>query len=431
MTARHHLPIFFWAFFLCAFNHAGLLAQNDSLTDHRKVDFFLLPAGSYSSDFGLHYGIYGNTFIYGPWMYPEYKHSIYYEASRYTNGQSLILTQYDSRYFIKDHRFTAAFIWQYDPMYYFYGFNGEAERYDNNLDKRNHNAIYNAFRRNIMATAKIQGKIRDSIYYIFGLNYTNYQFDHFSSKKYDNDTTLYRYYHDIGLIHDDEFHGGNRFEIEAGIAYDDRDKLIAPTHGKNATLYFEVSPDFFDEGYRYIKLCAHFSHFMKLTRTDRLVFAYHVAYQGTIAGKAPFFVQQNIYTLYLNQTGSEGLGGLNTLRGLPPNRMIGDGYLWGNVELRLKLFGFHLLKRDWYVGINPFADIGLIANPYRLDEMASATGRSESDLRHDAMLPQACIGMGFKLAMNENSIFSVEIAKNIANPTSYPVTVNIGLNYIF
>lgn len=406
-------------------------SQSDSLSDHRKVDFLILPAGSYSSDFGLHYGLYGNTFIYDPGMYPEYKHCLYYEASRYTHGQNLFITQYDSKYLIKDHRFTAAFILQHDPMYFFYGFNGEAEPYDQDMDRYNNRADYNSFRRTIMATTKLQGHIKNELLYILGLTYCNYLFHDFASNEFDNTQSLYHIYCQKGLIHDDEARGGNRLELEAGIAYDNRDKIIAPTTGINTNLYFEISPDIFNTSYRYIKMCAHFSHFVKLTRTDRLVFAYHLAYQGTVAGKAPFYVQQNIYTLYLNQTCSEGLGGMNTLRGLPTNRIIADGYAWSNFELRLKLFGFRLLKRDWYVAINPFADIGVITQTYRLDEMATTTGRNYDDLRHDAFLPQTSLGLGFKLAMNENSIFSVEVAKNISNPTNYKRTINIGLNYIF
>src|SRR5574344_1077604 len=70
----------------------------------------------------------------------------------------------------------------------------------------------------------------------------------------------------------------------------------------------------------YLKLAAHWRQYLPLV-SDRLVLAYHLAYQGTLAGETPFYMLPVIYTLYLRQTGSEGLGGLNTVRGLIQNRL--------------------------------------------------------------------------------------------------------------
>ena len=394
-------------------------------------DFFVLPAVSYNSDLGVHYGLYGNVFYYGDGStFPEYRHGLYGEVSQYYPSlQTLFLFQYDSKHLVPRHRLIVSLSYQLDPMYYFYGFNGEASPYDAARDKRGGLAYYNTKRTMLRAVAKMEGTIVPGLNWLAGVNYWRYTFDPIANKDYNSDSTLFNHYVETGLIHGDEARGGNRLELEAGLVADTRDKEAAPTRGYWIELFGDWSPDLFGEGYHYLKLSAHYRHYFQLTRDDRLVLAYHVAYQGTVAGKAPFFMQQNIYTVLLRQTCSEGLGGMTTLRSIPANRMVGDGYVWANLEFRIKLFEFNLLKRHWRVATNPFCDAGMIVSPYRLDEMAAMTGNSVDALRRKATQVQVCAGIGFQIIMNENSVFSVEIAKGIG--TSYPIGINAGLNYIF
>ena len=177
---------------------------------------------------------------------------------------------------------------------------------------------------------------------------------------------------------------------------------------------------------------------------NRMTFAYHLAYQGTIAGEVPFYMQSNITTLYLRQILSEGLGSINTVRGTLYNRMIGDSYAWGNFEMRIKLFSFNLINQSWYVATNPFFDLGSIVRPYRLDEMAA--NKSKYDETVNMPLPDHIqgdttkkevtklhysAGAGLKLVMNQNFIVSAEVAKALDPDDNPGLGVNIGLNYIF
>lgn len=406
------------------------VAQTDST--QMNVDFLVLPALSYNSDLGLHYGIYGNLFFYGtPSSYPDYRHSIYLEASRYTSGQTLLLAQYDSKQLIKKHRLTGSVALQIDPMYYFYGFNGEAQLYDGYWDKDHGRAYYNTYRRYLHAGVVLQGVEFNHFRVVFGADYWNYRLESFDHRDYDSDSTLLNRYTAQDLIHSNEASGGNRIELLAGFSYDNRDKQYAPTKGRQCECYLDFSPDLFGEGYRYLKLCAHYRQFIPIGEKRRTVVAFHLAYQGSLAGEPPYFVQQHINTLFLTQTFSEGLGGMTTVRGLPQNRLIGDGYAWGNFEMRIRLMDFKLLKRKISVITNPFFDCGMITQGYRLDAMASLSENSLEELEKLTHTPQCSLGVGFKAVVNENSVFSVEIAKVFVNPTRYPVGINVGLNYIF
>ena len=63
---------------------------------------------------------------------------------------------------------------------------------------------------------------------------------------------------------------------------------------------------------------------------------------------------------------NEGLGGSSTLRGVLRNRVIGDGFIMGNVELRWKPIYFKFLKQDCYLGLNAFYDFGMVTKKIAL-----------------------------------------------------------------
>ena len=139
---------------------------------------------------------------------------------------------------------------------------------------------------------------------------------------------------------------------------------------------------------------------------------------------------------------SEGFGSSNTIRGTYANRIIADGYAWGNFELRIKLFKFNLFGQYFYFATNPFFDAGIITKPTRVDEMARlpqmvALAKSEgySDtaqfIKDKAMVPLFTPGIGFKLAWNQNFIVSVEVAHNLNENLGDPLWLNIGMNYSF
>jgi outer membrane protein assembly factor BamA len=196
------------------------------------------------------------------------------------------------------------------------------------------------------------------------------------------------------------------------------------------------SPDMFQRAADYIKLAAHFRHYVPLSG-DKVVFAYHLAYQGTVAGNVPFYMQSNITTPYLRQVNSEGLGSVNTVRGMLYNRVVGDGIAWANAELRIRLVRFNFINQEWYVALNPFFDAGQVVQPYRLERMREVWNDVWAPLEDrrriysglDERLHMSA-GLGAKLAMNRNFIISVEWAKPFAKQDGTN-GLNIGLNYIF
>ena len=384
-----------------------------------------LPAVGYNSDLGFQYGALCAFFYYGDGSYfPDYKHKFHVEASQYTKGSGMYHFFYDSKYLIPSTRLTFAATYLPNKMMKFHGFNGFASPYDDSQSP----AFYAIDRKMLRILADFQGKISGNVSWAAGFSFWNYNIGKVSLDKYKDETTLYDLYCQNGLISPEEANGGSQVELKLGLVYDTRDHEAAPSKGIWTEVIAYGSPDIIEKNDNaYLKLSAHFRQYIPLT-SDKLVFAYHLAYQGTIAGNMPYYALQNITTLYLRQVNSEGLGGINTVRGVLYNRIVGDAFIWSNFELRWRLFNFNFLKQSWYFGVNPFFDAGMAIQPYRLDEMKAANDTQIYNGDDEKMHFSA--GLGAKVVMNRNFVVSVEFGKPFDSRDGKS-GLNIGLNYIF
>ena len=415
-------------------------AANDKETKIKTGwNFGAVPAVSYNSDLGLQYGISADIFNYGDGStFPNYKHKFNTEISHYTKGMTRLHLFYDSKYLIPGIRVTAAATYMNNPMFSFYGFNGAAEPYREELNanktyiSEDSGIAYYNFQRNMFRfLADFQGEIVPHLNWAAGLSYWNFDIKGTDKEPYVKGVSLYDEYINHGVIKENEANGGNRMELKAGFVYDTRDLDSAPSHGMWAEVYLNGSPDVFSDGFSYLKLCAHFRQYLPILSDNRMTFAYHLAYQGTVAGEVPFYMQSNVTTLYLRQILSEGLGSINTVRGTLYNRMIGDSYAWANFELRTKLFSFNLINQSWYLAVNPFFDMGAVIKPYRLEEMAAYRNETFDSLKDKATKLHESAGLGLKLVMNQNFIVGIEAAKPFDKDDNPGIGMNIGLNYIF
>jgi outer membrane protein assembly factor BamA len=403
-------------------------------------NFGPLPAIGYNSDLGFQLGALCDIYYYGDGStFPDYLHKFNVEASYYFKGSGIFHFFYDSKYLIPGKiRLTFAATYLPNPMMNFYGFNGASSPYRPEFDKQNGTAFYNMRRDVTRVLADFSGRIAGPLSWVAGMSFWNYRIGEVTLDKYANSPlgSLYGLYRKYGLITDGEAEGGSRMEFKAGLMFDTRDHEAAPSRGIWAEAVAYGSPDVFQHTDDYVKLAAHFRHYVPLAG-DKLVFAYHLAYQGTVAGDVPFYMQSNITTPYLRQVHSEGLGGINTVRGLLYNRVVGDGIAWANAEVRIRLVEFNFINQQWYVALNPFFDAGAVVQPFRKERMEEIWNNLSLPVEERRMIYSglgeklhASAGLGVKLAMNRNFIVSVEWAKPLAKQDGTN-GLNIGLNYIF
>ena len=454
-------------------------ADGKKQTVKKGWNFAPFPSIGYNSDTGFQIGALCEIFDYGDGStYPAYKHKFNVDLSWTTKNQVKLHFFYDSKYLIPKVRLTFAATYLNSQMFPFMGFNGNASPYYDFLASGKKQdfgvAMYNVKRDMMRVMADFQGDILPKFRWAAGISYWWYDVQDVTLKKYKfsekaenylegqgiDSPSLWRLYQRAGLIRANEADGGHHLELKAGLVFDSREHEADPIRGIWAEVYAYGSPDILNgrgkNGYHYLKLAAHFRHYVPIWK-DKITFAYHLAYQGKLAGNAPYYTLQNINTLYLRQIVSDGLGSINTVRGVPYNSVIGDGYAWANFEMRFKIVSFRFIKQNFYLATNPFFDMGACVQPYRLNEMKSVltnnnlTQTEKELIYHEGTKEKLHMsaGVGLKLAMNRNFILSAEVAVplntkvytttdvqkgfngEIKIKNSYKPGVNIGLNYIF
>lgn len=438
-------------------------------------NFGALPSVAFDADLGFQGGALANVYYYGDGsQYPEYIHSIYAEAAYTTKNYGIFRVNYDSKYLITNHRLTLDLTYQPDAMCDFYGFNGYQSIYNQNLHKWKKDqskmgdpaeyqsrAFYKYKRDLFRFAADIEGTIYKNIKWNAGLGVLGYMIDEcdidmlngknefdpslpLADQKALNENVegLYEKYVKWGIINPNEARGGWHPYLRAGLTYDSRDQRTCPTRGIYADAFFTYTAAFnakygqqADAGYNHLQFNFNFRHYVPIYR-DRVTFAYRIGTQNNIAGSSPFYMNTYLNTLFIQRVMYEGLGGANSLRGIMRNRILANGFAYANVELRTKVAKFDIGRQHFYIGLAPFFDLGVITQPYELDEelihkayaedndplkltlgdyfavmQTGVSDAQESPLNTDLVyLPHMAAGLGLKVAMNENFVLSVDWA---------------------
>ena len=415
------------------------------------LNFGPLPAVSFSSDLGFQYGALLDIYQYGDGTYyPDYKWKINVETSWYTKGNSVYHVFFDSKHLIPGLRVSADLSYLGNKTTNFYGYNGAASLFIPELNKIvDGQGLYMMRRDDFRFEFTTQGQFGDSHWgWVAGLAFNSYKTGHAVNKSLDSAVDLSLY--DIYLAHDiipaAEKNGGNHLDIKLGVVYDTRDHENNPTRGTNLEAFFFGSPDFLNgkRDYRndYLKLAIHFRQFLPLT--DRLVFAGHLAFQGLIAGNAPFYSLQTIQPINRKNIITDGLGSISSVRGTVVNRLQGNSYAWANFELRWSFAKFRWINQNWAIAVNPFFDMGMIVAPYRMEQMKTllqddtrvATVGNKVYTVADLYTQQAeklhmSAGAGLHVIMNQNFNVAFEFGKCFSQSDGKSLGMRIGLNYIF
>lgn len=431
-------------------------------------NFGILPSIAYDADYGFQGGLLTNIYYYGDGsQYPEYIHSLYIEAAYTTKHHGIFRVNYDSKYLIKNHRLTLDATYLPDAMCDFYGFNGYVSKYNytwcdwskkpEKMDTAAYRSrVFYKYKRDLI---RVAGDIEGTIYkdlkwnagigvlgYIIGdcdinmlngKNKYNPEVPHQKALNPD-EPLLYDKYKTWGLIGADEMKGGWHPYIRGGITYDTRDKRQGPNKGIYADAFFTYSAAFnapygnqASAGYNHLQFNATFRHYIPcFTAKDsvnRITFAYRIGIQNNIAGRSPFYMNNYLNALFIQRVYYEGLGGGNSIRGMLANRILANGFAYANIEFRFRVVDFDIKHQHFYFGLNPFFDMGIITQPYDLDELVERnTGGLYHNLRESvvasgedydayfeadkskAYVPHMSAGLGIKIGMNENFVLSCD-----------------------
>ncbi len=406
-------------------------AQSDTISKTEKKDkikkgwtFGALPVVAYDADMGFQYGALAQFFDYGDGtIYPEYKQTFYVEVSRFTKGSGVNQLFYDSKYLIPGNiRITADLDYLTERALDFYGFNGYEANYepgvtDQESDEYISRVYYKHERFMLRAMADFQGRIiGEKLRWLAGINYFNIKTATVDiermnkGKKEDKqlpDTTLlYDEYVKYGLISQDEKNGGSHAILKLGLIYDTRDNEAAPNKGIWSEVLVMACPAFISSSPKGFTQLA-VAHRQFFTLFPKFVLAYRLAYQGTIAGTAPFYIQPYLFTSYALTTKPDGLGGSRTIRGVMRNRVVGDGAVNANLELRYKFWKTYLFRQNFYLGLLGFFDAGMVVQDRPINQdLVTENPSFFFDSQQDR--PHFGTGLGLRAALNENFIIAVD-----------------------
>lgn len=429
------LPIF--SLFFCIYFAA---AATEPLKTGKNLGF--LPAISYNSDEGFQYGAVLNLFNYGNGSrYPGYDYSAYLECSRFTKGSSLYRFYFDTDKLLKGIRSFFEICYLKEDMLDFYGFNGYKSIYSTELTDGNR-TFYRMSQKQARFFADFKGNlISNKLFWLASYNLVDYRVGAVDYNKlnkglnpedpdYLDMPSLYEKYVDYGIIRKNEAKGGLMNILKAGILYDSRNRQNNPSRGVYTEALIEIAPGMVNNlpYYRYSFVHRQYQEIVK----NKLNAALRLGIQDKIGGNSiPFFRKSQMISPFAQRTSPTGLGGVCSLRGILKNRVIGDGFAYGNFELRWRAVDFRLANQNFYIGVNGFLDSGMITDPVdwnisgvKPEDMIYFDNEGKDGLHRSA-------GGGLKIAMNENFVISVEMGKAFDERDASGMGTYINLNYMF
>ncbi len=410
-----------------------------------------VPVVAYDSDLGFKYGALVNLYWFGDGSrYPMYDHSVYIEWSRTTKGSGINQITYDSDKLIPGIRsfFEASYLTE--KALDFFGFNGYQAVYDADYEASVNNGFANRLyyrhaRQLVRLKADFQGEILgQKLRWLGGVAYFGSSIDSVDvdglneGKEEDHlsHNSLYGNYVDWGLIQGDQANGGGHAILKAGLVYDTRDNEPNPFKGIWTELQLHYAPSFLSSTeYGYSRLIfTHRQYFTVIPEWMNL--AYRLSYQGKLTGEMSFYMLPYIYQTAPKLT-RDGVGGSKTVRGVLRNRIVGDGFAFGNIELRGKILRTTVLNQNFYIALSAFLDAGMVTRKYKFD----SSGLPDPEdwpvelpaeiIDLDAKeIPHLGFGGGIHFAINQNFIVAVDYGM-AARKEDGDSGLYINLNFLF
>jgi outer membrane protein assembly factor BamA len=422
---------------------SGQAKEKEKMKEGWSFGFF--PAFGYDPNTGVKYGGILKLYDYGDGSsYPRFNQNIHFELSRTSKGSGINQLVYDTRTLIPGIRMMAEASYLTEKALNFYGFNGYNSYYNpgytNSSDPLYRSAVFYHMERAMIKTRlEFIGKWKGNYLKWFGgIEYLNIRVDTVDvnniNKGRDKDDLLpfiggglYGNYIKWGLIPGDQADGGQTFLFKIGAMYDTRDRETNPMKGIYADLQLLLVPGFLSDGYSYSRIAfTHRQYFTLLPQTINL--ACRFSYQAGLTGEMPFYMLPLVFNSAPQVTLS-GLGGARTLRGMLRNRLVGEDFIYGNIELRWKLFRTIILNQNFYIALAGFADAGMITGKYKLPEITDPEGIAWLALGDKEEL-HVTYGGGAHFVINDNFVITMDYGW-AADPRDGSKGTYIGVGYLF
>jgi outer membrane protein assembly factor BamA len=435
---------------------SGTTLQEDTIppAKNEKIkkgwSFGAVPAIAYDSDIGFKYGAVVNFYDYGDGtIYPSYKHSLFFEWSNTTKNSGINQFVYDSKYLIPKVRVSAEASYLTERAMDFYGYNGYEAYYNSIIeddspsnDEYISRQYFRQERKLLRLRADFQGRFfNDRCRWLGGITHYTVKADTIDVVRLnkgkdesellpvDINGGLYGQYAYLwNILPEDQKNGGSTTFLKGGLVYDTRDNEPNPMRGMWTEAILFLAPSFLGNGdYSFAKISLVHRQYFTIIH-DRLSFVYRLGYQGKIWGTMPAYMLPFVLNGG-NTVDRDGLGGAKTIRGIQRNRVVGEDFVYGNLEFRWKFIKTVIKNQNVYVALNTFSDFGMITGKYELN-------KEDIPAEYIYLFPDdkeklhISYGAGLHIALNQNFVLSVNYGlvtdKRDGNSGLY-----IGLNWLF
>jgi hypothetical protein len=385
--------------------------------------FGAFPVFGYDSNTGVKYGGILKLFDYGDGTkYPSYNQNFNFELSRTTKGSGTNQLTYDTRTLIPGIRILAEASYLTEKVLDFFGFNGYNAYYNPALTTAGDTSyvssvFYRLDREMVKLKLEFIGKLKgNNLKWFGGFEYLNNRMDTVDidnlNKGRDPDDLLpaaggglYGNFIRWGLIPESQFHGGHAGVFKIGAKYDSRDNEANPMKGLWTEAQILLIPGFLSNGFNYTRFAFTHRQYFTLIR-ERVNFGYRLSYQAKLTGQMPFYMLPLVYNSAPQLTLS-GLGGAKTIRGILRNRVVGEDFVYGNAEIRWKLFRAIILNQNFYFALSGFADAGMVTGKYKLPEITDPEGIAWLG-KGDKEQLHITYGGGAHCAINDNFVLTLD-----------------------
>lgn len=394
------------------------------------LDFGVLPSFVYNIDRGLQYGALANFYYYGDGkIYPEYLFNLYLQSSQTTKKGFVNYLFFDSKHLLPaGMRLTVDMALTKKGFQQFYGFNGYNSLYNfNYINPANQQFISKHYYYLEEKTKRISIDVHGHVplpnfIWDLGIGYFDISTSPKKKPELSNQPTLFEKYIKSGVIPQNQKDGGVVLSYKAGLIYDTRDNESIPTKGVWIEGIYTNAPAIFANKLPYSIATFKFHHYISLS--PKLVFTYRLAYQKKINGNIPFYMLPNLIDSY---QGQDALGGSKTIRGVLARRLIGNGFVLANAELRYIPISTILVNRNVSVGFNFFDDMGIITDKYNVDKTIDGSAfdykQGKEKLHHG-------VGFGTRFIINHNFIVALDYGMAL-DKRDGKSSLYLGLDYLF
>lgn len=416
-------------------------AQNDTVKFKKTgFSFGALPVVAYDNDLGFQYGMLTNLYWYGDGsLFPRYNHSLYIECSRYVAGTTLMRAYYDTHKLIPSCRTTADITWLNDITCDFSGFNGGETYYRKSFTEEDSydykSSIFYSHKRDMRRVMlNIRSEKTSLWYWQAGFTLFDMRIGKVNKDKLRHDVPdidgVYDKYVEWNLISGEESDGGVDTYLRLGSGIDTRDNEAFPTKGVWTEILLASAPSLLSsDNNNWGRLTIYHRQYINLYH-HRTVLAYRLGWQHRIYGDIPFYLLPHWNTGTLVGVTSQGIGGGKTMRGVLRNRIVGDGSVMVNIELRHIFYSFMLGRQNFSIGTNLFSDMGFVSQRHEIDMSLVPISEYDTFFSGERENLHSSLGIGLKIAMNSNFVLAADwgkaLSKNDGTSGFYVL-----MNYIF